>query len=67
MAYWIVVEQDGPNWCNARRYLPGVPFQISRKGFAVLCVEFGSHMLRLSSAAQLKQYARVLSMRLMPM
>ena len=66
MAYWVHVEQEVGLWCRASRYLPSAPAHIPHKGFAVLCVEFGTHVLRFSSAAQLDECIRVLSMKPLP-
>jgi hypothetical protein len=66
MAYWVHVEQDGKHWRSAERFLPAAPVAVPHKGYAVLCVQLGDTVLRFSSAAQLAECIRVLSMKPLP-
>lgn len=66
MAYWVHVEQDAGPWKDAQRYLPEAPAAIPHQGFAILCVEFESVVLRFSSRAQVEECIRVLSLDPLP-
>jgi hypothetical protein len=65
MAWWVHVPQDG-QMHDATRFDPPAPAPHGRKGYAVLCVQFGEHVLRFSSPAQLDEAIRVLAMKPLP-
>lgn len=66
MAYWVHIEQDGKHFQDSENFSPPAPSFIPHKGYAVLCVEFGNTVLYFSSAAQLAECIRVLSLKPLP-
>lgn len=67
MAFWVHVEQGEGPWYRAEHFLPAAPTPLPRRGYAILCVEFSATVLRFSSAAQLAECIRVLSLRPLPL
>jgi hypothetical protein len=66
MAYWVHVEQGPMAWYAADCFDPPAPLPEGKKGFPVLCVEFGEVVLRFSSSAQLSECIRILSQKPLP-
>ena len=66
MAYWAHKEQGNCPWREATSYVPPAPLPEGKKGFRVLCVEFGDVVLRFSSAAQLEELVHILSKKPLP-
>jgi hypothetical protein len=66
MAYWVHIEQGRQSWREAISFNPPAPLPDGKKGFPVLCVEFGGVVLRFSSAAQLSECVRILSQKPLP-
>jgi hypothetical protein len=66
MAYWVHLEQDGLSFSDARTYEPPAPAHVSRKGYPVLCIEFGKTVLRFSSGAQIDEFIEIMSRKPLP-
>ncbi|WP_133501992.1 hypothetical protein [Cognatilysobacter terrigena] len=62
MAYWVHVEPEGEDWRSATTYQPPAPSADGSNGFPLLCVESEGFVLVFSSAAQLSEAIRVLSL-----
>jgi hypothetical protein len=62
MAYWVHRPDPG----RAGGFAPAAPSPCGRRGFAVLCVEVGMHVLRFSSAPQLDHAIDVLARKPLP-
>jgi hypothetical protein len=60
-AYWVHIPIVGGD-----EYTPPAPKPIPGKGYAILQVPFGAHVLEFCSAAQLQHYIDVLSQKLLP-
>lgn len=61
-AYWVhipVPEHEG-------EYFPPAPHEVPGKGYAILQVPFGAHLLEFCSAAHVQHYIDILSMKLLP-
>jgi hypothetical protein len=61
-AYWVhipILDSNG-------EYTPPTPKPIPGKGYAILQVPFGAHVLEFCSAAHLQHYIAVLSQKLLP-
>lgn len=62
LAFWVHVPVHG----SAVLFEPPAPAPIPHKGYAVLRVEFESHVLLFSAPAQLDHCIEILSMKLLP-
>ena len=62
MAYWVHVEPEGEDWRLASHYSPPAPAADGVKGFPLLCIESQGFVFVFSSAAQLAEAIRVLSL-----
>jgi hypothetical protein len=61
-AYWVHISIAD----SGSEYAPPVPKPIPGKGYAILQVPFGAHVLEFCSAAHLQHYIAVLSQKLLP-
>lgn len=61
-AYWVHI----PIPDNEGEYTPPAPKPIPGRGYAILQVPFGTHVLEFCSAAHLQHYIDVLSQKLLP-
>jgi hypothetical protein len=62
MAYWVHLEAEGEAWRSASQYSPPPPVADGARGFPLLCVESQGFVFVFSSAAQLEEAIRVLSL-----
>ncbi len=66
MAYWVHVQPEGQHWQDASEFNPPAPAPDGAKGYPLLCVESQGFVFAFSSAAQLAEAVRVLSLKPLP-
>lgn len=66
MAYWVHVERARPGQNDCPEFDPPAPRSVPHRGYPVLCVESQGMVFRFSSADQLAECVRVLSMKPLP-
>src|SRR4051812_25406557 len=66
MAYWVHREIDFPSWRDASVYDPPEPKPAGKNGYVFFCLEYRREILVFSSAQQLEEFIRIMSMNPLP-